>query len=274
MLTFGEMVYVCALMGLCFFVCAVKVVFIGSGAFPEFNITYILLTFALFLGAILLYLFIRQKCEEYERAPKREAFLTVKKLKNASELVYIAVIIFIVPTLFDIFNQKYMTSVSEDFTYLFTSYPLWEVLLGLGVLVFGFSSYMRYYKTNKVFSALECDHYKEVPKSVYQTIKQYPTLEEYESGSTVCPAHIPAPRYENEEQERFLKENEVPIDDIDKRLAGLDVTGIRNGKPIYSKIDLASTAPGDNSLFACPFCGSLNTAEADECVFCGGKLDK
>lgn len=158
--------------------------------------------------------------------------------------------------------------------YLFTSYPLWEVLFGIGVLIFGFNSYVKYYNTNKIYSALETENFKSVPKSVYEVTKLYPTLEEYENGAVSRSAPRSVSRSENDEQERFLKEHEVPIEDVERRLAGLDVSRIRNGKPVYSKIDLASTAPGDNSLSACPYCGSLNTAGSKECNFCGGRLDK
>lgn len=274
MLTFKEMIYVFAILTICFLSCVFKTKFLIDGMFGNVVGMYILMTFALFACAVLLFVFIRKKCVSYETNPQREAFLTLKKIKNASELIYVAVAIFFAASLFDIFNAGYIGKVYKDITVLFTSYPLWEVLIGCGVLIFGFKSYMRYYKTNKVFSALECENYKKVPESVYQVMNRYPTSEEYEKGTVRTTVPKAAHRASNDEQERFLKENEVPIEDIEQRLAGLNVTGIRNGKPIYSKTDLASTDPGDNSLSVCPFCGSLNTSGSGECSFCGGRLDK
>lgn len=273
MLTFSEMIYVFAILTVCFLSCVFKTKCLMDGMFAGVVSMYTLLTFMLFIGAVLLFIFIRKKCVAYEKEPQREAFITIKKLKNASELVYVSVAIFFVASLFDIFNAKYVGNVFKDITVLFTSYPLWEVLFGIGVLIYGFKSYVVYYNTNKIYSALETENFKTVPKSVYEVTKQYPTMEEYETGviSRPAPRQVKCP--ENDEQERFLRDNEVPIEDIERRLAGLDVTGIRNGKPIYSKIDLSSTDPGDNSLFSCPFCGSLNTAGSKECNFCGGKLD-
>lgn len=272
MLTFGEMIYVCALMALCFIVTAIRTVY--NARFPNSeDFYYILLIFLLFLGSMLLFIFIRRKCVEYERDPQKEAFLTLKKVKNASELVYIADLIFIIPTFFDVFNPSYTKKISENFIRLFTGSPFWELLLGLTVIVFGFKTYLRFYKTNKVYSELECENYKSVPKSVYQEMKQYPTFEEYEKGIACGGARkVGNRKSENDEQERFLREHEVPIEDIEQRLAGLEVSRIVNGNRVYSKSDFAGTDPGDNSLSACPLCGSLNKSGSDECSFCGTNL--
>ncbi|MCM1055378.1 MAG: hypothetical protein NC394_07640 [Bacteroides sp.] len=270
-----EMIYTFAILTVCFLSCIFKVGFFLSGEYFGVVELYILTTFTLFFCAVLLYIFIGSKCREYIKNPQKETFLTIKRLKNASELVYTAVIIFFVTSIFDIFNAKYVGDVFKDTAVLFTSYPLYEVLFGAGVIVFGFKTYMRFYDANKIFSALEAEVLKKRPESVYELTKQYPTFEEYErgimSGSAAREPAVRAGKSQNTEQDRFLKEHEVPIDDIEKRLTGLE-SRIRNGKTVYSKFDYGSTPSGDNSLNACPFCGSLNTAESSECSFCGAKL--
>jgi len=272
MLSFKEMIYVFAILTVCFLSCVFKTAYLLKGLYSDLVGMYIFTNFALYIGAVLMFVFLRKKCGAYEREPQRETFLAVKKLKNASELVYAAVIIFFIASFFDIFNAKFLGKVYKDFTVLFKSYPLWEVLLGSGVIIFGLKSYMRFYSTNKIFSALECKNYKDIPKSVYTVIKQYPTLEEYEKGSNIV--RKPFRKSENDEQDRFLKEHEVPIEDINLRLAGLDIIGIKNGKPVYSKTNTANTGSRGRNMIACPLCGSLNPLESGECSFCGGKLEK
>ena len=278
MLTFKEMIYVFAILTICFLSCVFKTAYLWKGGFEGLVRMYIFATFALFIGAFLMFFFLRNKCKEYETDRKREVFLAAKKLKNISEMIFVTVLIFFIAALFDTFNGSFVGGVYFDFTLLFTSYPLYEALLGLGVLIFGFWVIWSFYETNKLYSIMEIKNLKETPKSVYNVIRQYPTFEEYERGITTgntAPMPVRVNKPKNDEQERFLRENEVPIEDIEKRLAGLDNRQIRNGRLVYrSTFDYGSTPSGDNSLNVCPLCGSLNTVGSVECSFCGAQLNK
>lgn len=277
MFTFGEMIYVFAVATVCFLSCVFKTAFLWKGGYGGVVAEYIIATFMLYICAFLMFFFLRIKCKEYESERKREVFLAAKKLKNISEMFFVTVLLFFIFCLYDILNANMLVAIFFDFTVLFKSYSFYEVLLGLGVLVFGFWVIWSFYETNKLFSIMEFHNMKSKPKSVYNVIKQYPTFEEYEKGTTTgSTAHssVNVRRSASAEQERFLRENEVPIEDIEKRLAGLDNRQIRNGRLVYrSTFDYGSTPPGDNSLAACPFCGSLNTEGSKECSFCGAEIN-
>lgn len=277
MFTFGEMLYVTAVATVCFLSCVFKTAFLWKGGYSDLVAQYIIVTFALYTCAFLMFFFLRYKCREYENKRKREIFLAAKKLKNISEMIFVTVLLFFIFCLYDIFNPGMLVVIVSDITALFKSYSFYEVLLGLSTLVFGFWVIWSFYETNKLFSIMEFYNMKKEPKSVYNVIKQYPTFEEYERGITTgntAPSPARVHRSASAEQERFLRENEVPIEDIEKRLAGLDNRQIRNGRPVYrSTFDYGSTPPGDNSLTACPFCGSLNTEGSEECSFCGAQIN-
>lgn len=276
MFTFGEMIYVCGVATVCFLSCVFKTAFHWKGGYEGVVAQYILVTFALYTCAFLMFFFLRYKCREYENKRKREVFLAAKKLKNISEMMFVTVLLFFIFCLYDIFNPRMLVVIASDITALFKSYSFYEVLLGLSTLVFGFWVIWSFYETNKLFSIMEFHNLKKEPNSVYNVIKQYPTFEEYERGITTgntAPPPAKVRRSASAEQERFLRENEVPIEDIESRLTGLDNRQLRNGRPVYrSTFDYGSTPPGDNSLTACPFCGSLNKEGSEECSFCGAHI--
>lgn len=275
MLSFSEMIYVFAIATVCFLSCVFKTALMIRGTYSEVVSMYIFLTFTLFLCSFLMFMTLRKKCREYENNRKKEVFLAAKKLKNISEMILLTVLIFLFTSLYDLFNANYIGKIFLDISALFKSYPFYEALLGIASLIFGFKVILYFYEINKLYSAMEFENLKKVPKSVYDVMKQYPTFEEYEKGITsggTLPAKKAYPSA-NQDQERFLKENEVPIDSIEKRLVGLDGRRMKNGRPVYSKFDYATAPSADNSLVACPFCGSLNTKGSGECSFCGADMN-
>lgn len=82
MLSFGEMIYVFAVLTLCFVSCVFKTKFLMDGSFGNVAEMYIVLTFLLFTGTVLLFIFIRKKCAEYKKEPQREVFFNDKKTEK------------------------------------------------------------------------------------------------------------------------------------------------------------------------------------------------
>ena len=274
MLSFREMAYVIAVGTICFLSCIFKTAYILQGGFAGLVYIYYTSTILLFGCAALIFAFIRQKCLSYEKSPDRDVFLTVKKLKNISEIIYLTVILFFISTLFDIFNANYIGKIYRNPMHLFTSFPFWESIMGLFVIVFGLKAYFRYFETNKLFSALEFENFRKPPKAGtdgwYPTIEEYEKHEAYRSGSehnTIFDTETTG----GEEQERFIRENSVEEELVERTLTGADSDG-KPKRSISAGFDFTTAPIPDNELKVCPLCGSLNTSDDIECSFCGGNL--
>lgn len=274
MLSFGEMAYVIAVGTICFLSCIFKTAYILQGGFAGLVYIYYTATILLFGCAALIFAFIRQKCLSYEKSPDRDVFLTVKKLKNISEIIYLTVILFFISTLFDIFNANYIGKIYRNPMHLFTSFPFWEIIMGLFVIVFGLKAYFRYFETNKLFSALEFENFRKPPKAGtdgwYPTIEEYEKHEAYRSGSehnTIFDKETTG----GEEQERFIRENSVEEELVERTLTGAGSDG-KPKRSISAGFDFTTAPIPDNELKVCPLCGSLNTSDDIECSFCGGNL--
>ncbi len=274
MLSFREMAYVIAVGTICFLSCIFKTAYILQGGFAGLVYIYYTATILLFGCAALIFAFIRQKCLSYEKSPDRDVFLTVKKLKNISEIIYLTVILFFISTLFDIFNANYIGKIYRNPMHLFTSFPFWESIMGLFVIVFGLKAYFRYFETNKLFSALEFENFRKPPKAGtdgwYPTIEEYEKHEAYRSGSehnTIFDTETTG----GEEQERFIRENSVEEELVERTLTGAGSDG-KPKRSISAGFDFTTAHIPDNELKVCPFCGSLNTSDDIECSFCGGNL--
>ncbi len=274
MLSFGEMAYVIAVGTICFLSCIFKTAYILQGGFAGLVYIYYTATILLFGCAALIFAFIRQKCLSYEKSPDRDVFLTVKKLKNISEIIYLTVILFFISTLFDIFNANYIGKIYRNPMHLFTSFPFWESIMGLFVIVFGLKAYFRYFETNKLFSALEFENFRKPPKA--GTDGWYPTIEEYEKHEAYRRGSASKTIYDTEtdggeEQERFIRENSVEDEFVERTLTGTGSDG-KLKRNVSAGFDFTTAPIPDNELKVCPFCGSLNTSDCGECSFCGGKL--
>ncbi len=275
MLSFGEMAYVTAIGTLCFLSCVFKTAYILNGGFGGLVSVYNLATVLLFSGAALMFAFLLKKCGLYEKNPDRDMFFAIKKLKNVSETIFITAFLFFVSTFFDIFNADYIGKIFRDPLVLLKTFPFWESLMGIAALAFGLKVYFRYYETYKVFSSLECENYRRIPKR--EVFNQYPTCEEYEKycaeAHDAVPEIISGTETVNNDQERFIMENSVEEELVERTLTGIGAGG-QPSRNISAGFDFSTDPPPDNELKACPFCGSLNTLKSGECSFCGASFEK
>ena len=131
--------------------------------------------------------------------------ISIKKMKNVSEIIYLTVFLFFVSTLFDIFNPHYIGSIFRSPARLLTSFPFWESLMGLFTLAFGLKVYFRYFEANKLFSALECENFRKGPKR--ETSDKYLSWEEYEKNAEKAPLGAPKTIYETPYMETRWKRN-------------------------------------------------------------------
>ncbi len=270
MLSFREMIYVVAVGTICFLSCIFKTAYKLRGAYGGLVNIYYAATVLLFAGTILIFALIRKKCEEYDKAPDRDMFLSIKKMKNVSEIIYLTVFLFFVSTLFDIFNPHYIGSIFRSPARLLTSFPFWESLMGLFTLAFGLKVYFRYFEANKLFSALECENFRKGPKR--ETSDKYLSWEEYEKNAEKAPLGAPKTIYETPymEQEKFISENSVEEEFVKRTLTGIGAQG--ETKQNLSSASVSAPSATEEGARICQFCGTPNAPDSEECSFCGGEL--
>lgn len=274
MLSMKEYIYVTAIMTVCFLSCVFKTAEMIRGVYEGVVIGYVLTTFLLYICTFLLFALLKLKCRTFEKDSDINTFLVAKKLKRISEIVYITVALFFASSLFDVLNLRFWFRIWLDPSSIFSSYQLWEVILGITILVYGFRCYMLYGKEKKTYSILRFEQMNQRPQSVFNVIKQYPTAEEYETmGDAALKVSEPQPKEKNTEQERFIAENSVSDEEINRKLRGASEPKNRSSDRVPLDIDFsgAKTAAPRKSK-ECPLCGCMNTAGSKECSFCGSEL--
>lgn len=274
MLSMKEYIYVTAIMTVCFLSCVFKTAGMIYGAYEGVIIGYVLTTFLLYICTFLLFALLKMKCRTFEKDSDINTFLVAKKIKRISEIVYITVALFFAGSLFDVLNLNFWFKIWLNPSSIFSSYQLWEVILGITVLVYGLRCYMLYGQEKKTYSVLSFEQMSKRPQSVFNVIKQYPTAEEYEEmGDAALRAPEPQPKEKNTEQERFIAENSVSEEEISRQLRGTPEPKNRDSDrvPLDVGFSGAKTAAPRKSK-ECPLCGCMNTAGSKECSFCGSEL--
>lgn len=127
---------------------------------------YIIATFILYVSTFLLFTCIQARCGDFKKNPDVNSFLTIKKLKNFSEVAYITVIIFFVSNFYEAIDlqvQVWLYHIT-----VLTAYQFWEIILGIVVLIYGLYCFGLYDKEKRTYSIVS---YEEMKKSlkVYST---------------------------------------------------------------------------------------------------------
>lgn len=275
MLSLKECAYVTAIVTVCFLAYVFKAALFLNGTYGEIVAAYILITFLLYIGTFLFFAFLKMKCGAFEKKPEINVFLTIKKLKNFSEMAYVTVAIFFVMNLFDILNLNFLFDISQNPMSVFTDYRVWETVLAVAVLIYGFHCYTVYAKENKTYSVISFEEMTKKPQSVFSVIKQYPTAEEYETTGSAAPKSAePKPKGKNTAQDRFIEENSVSNEEVNRQLRGAAEVKRRDFDKVPLDIMGFSNAPKNapRKSKECPVCGTMNTSGSKECSFCGNEL--
>lgn len=232
---------------------------------------YIIATFLLYVSTFLLFTCIQARCGDFKKNPDVDSFLTIKKLKNFSEVAYITVIIFFVGNIYDVIDLQ--IEIQLNHIAILTAYQFWEIILGIVVLIYGLHCYGLYDKENKTYSIVAFEEMSKKPQSVFKVIKQYTTAEEYEAtGSPLPKPPKPEQKISDDAQDRFLEEYSVSEEEINRQLRGTAAVERRDPERIPLDILPAAQKVTPGKTKECPLCGSMNTAGSKECCFCGNEL--